>query len=679
MEDIIAHFCINCGKKIPQKAKFCPFCGENNRLEELQVDLDSAGASEPNSEPIQTETKVSQTTSDKNFTLLNPGESFEGYKILRMLNKDIEGIKYIAEQNGREYILKIFFHSSFQNLNTLLDLQMRLSRLSQIDADCIARVKEIQQNHNPAYMVVDYVQGKSLAELKRYYPDRVDEALVRKILPQLIKAAKAVRKHGLSLSELSLNGIMLSEDDKITILSSGISYRDVDEREDIFTIGMLCAQFLSTNPRYYVIYSDEMLRRNKFAYIGGVSLALNKLLAECLHRNINQRLRTLDKLDKAIRELPDLANSPKVEAVTTVLPDESKIDNKEVLPKFHIEYGFWAMILAIVLLLAAIFGTGLYDVIFGAKKDPQQNANSFLPPDTLATETEVLPDTLPARDRNVSVTQYGELRNISSAQRQDPRRLPAPNVIPDSEPTPIAPPSEPPASFVYIEPTTFSFGRLGEDNAHNVSLSGFYISKYEVTQAEWNRFMKPAKVSNFGDNLPVDNVSWFDIAIFCNGLSAAESLQPAYRIRGIGTDRVVTCDFEANGYRLPTEAEWELVAKAEKSYNYSGSNDPAKVAWYRDNSAGKLRPPGGKEPNAYGIYDMTGNVSEWVWDWYDANHIRALTSFINPTGPETGTLKVIRGGNVMNSDGRNLNIMWRERGDPNRGYPFVGFRLVRSH
>ncbi len=76
---------------------------------------------------------------------------------------------------------------------------------------------------------------------------------------------------------------------------------------------------------------------------------------------------------------------------------------------------------------------------------------------------------------------------------------------------------------------------------------------------------------------------------------------------------------------------------------------------------------------------MTGNVSEWVWDWYDANYIRSLPTFINPTGPDTGTLKAIRGGSVMNGEGRNLNIMWREKGDPNRGYQYVGFRLVRSN
>jgi formylglycine-generating enzyme required for sulfatase activity len=646
-------------------------------LDELQDAPVGSESSESKTKPI-VEVKEPPPVADKNFTLLDPGESFEGYTILKMLNKDKEGIKYIAKKDDKEYILKIFYHSSFQNMHTLFDLQMRLSRLNHLEAEGIAKVKEIKHHRNPAFMAVEYVHGSSLAEIKRYNPDRLDEALVRKIMPQLIKAAKAVRKHGLTLSELSLNGIMLSDNDSTTILSSGIVYRDVDEREDLFTLGMLCAQLLSRNPRYHIVYSDEMLRRNKFAYIGGVSLALNKIMADCLHRNIGQRYKSLDKLEQACRDLPDLKNAPVSEAVSTVLPDESKI-SEIVLPKFRIEYGFWALVLAVVLLLAAIFGTGLYDVIFGPEEEHQHSISTVWAPDTLDTQSPMPDEAPPSREQNALLTPYGELRSTPASQRQDPRRLPPPTQTTDADPAPIARSSEPPANFVYIQPSTFGFGRLGEEHAHNVSLSGYYISKYEVTQADWNRFMKPARVSAIGDNLPVDNVSWYDIAIFCNGLSEAEGLMPAYRIRGIGEARVVTCDFDANGYRLPTEAEWELAAKAEKFFIYSGSDDPAEVAWYRDNSAGKLRSPGGKDANAFGIHDMTGNVSEWVWDWHDANYIRSLSRFVNPTGPQNGSQKVIRGGNVMNSDGRNLHLMWRERGDPNRGYPFVGFLLVRTH
>ncbi len=190
---------------------------------------------------------------------------------------------------------------------------------------------------------------------------------------------------------------------------------------------------------------------------------------------------------------------------------------------------------------------------------------------------------------------------------------------------------------------------------------------------------RSANSSTFGESLPVDNISWFDVAIYCNGRSEVEGLTPAYKIRGVGASTVVTCNFKANGYRLPTEAEWELAAKAGQLYNYSGSDDPEDIAWFRDNSGGKIHNPATKSPNGFGIFDMTGNVAEWCWDWYDANYIRSLPTFINPSGPDTGTLKTIRGGSVNNGEGRNLNILWREKGDPNRGYQYVGFRLVRSN
>ncbi|MCK9309638.1 MAG: formylglycine-generating enzyme family protein, partial [Candidatus Cloacimonetes bacterium] len=235
-----------------------------------------------------------------------------------------------------------------------------------------------------------------------------------------------------------------------------------------------------------------------------------------------------------------------------------------------------------------------------------------------------------------------------------------------------------PLNMVYIDANTLGFGRLKENLHHNVSLSPFYISPKEVTQAEWSRLMKPANCTTFGDNIPVDNVSWFDIAIYCNGRSDIEGLTPAYKIRGVGASTVVTLDIRANGYRLPTEAEWEMAAKAGELFNYSGSDDPDEIAWTKDNSGGKIHPPATKSPNNWKIYDMTGNVAEWCWDWFDANYVRSLPTFINPSGPDTGTMKTIRGGSINNGEGRNLNILWREKGDPNRGYQYIGFRLVRS-
>ncbi|MCK9557075.1 MAG: SUMF1/EgtB/PvdO family nonheme iron enzyme [Candidatus Cloacimonetes bacterium] len=674
MEEIIIHYCINCGTKIPEKAKFCPNCGEKV---DQSVELDAVSSVEVSS--VAPDIKEAREEVNTNFTLLDPGDEFHSYKILRMMNKDSEGIKYIAEKDGREYVLKVFYKSSFHNMHTLVNLQMRLSRLNNLKDTRIAKVVEVNQSHSPAYMAVEYVHGVSLAELRKYNPERITENMVRELGLKLIQIGKAVRNHGLTISSLTLNGVMVKEDGELIILTSGIHYEDVDEREDVYIVAKIMAQILAKNPVIQRLYDEDRLRSNKFMPIVGVSVNLNKVLSEALHRNIVQRYGSLEELEQAIGKLPPVEGAELVVQQDTMVLDTGQDSTARSMPRARIEYGFWALVIVVIIAIAMLFTTNIYTVLFGAKGDKLQYTGFSFGSDSADDDSLRAPAAkLPPREgRSPAQTTYGELKRFDDQPRIDPRRS-IDTSVESPAPAPVIKPKRPGANFVYIEPGTYGFGRLSDNQAHNVSLSGFYISKYELTQAEWNRLMKPAKVSEVGNKLPVDNVSWFDIAIFCNGLSEEQGLTPAYKIRGVGASRVVTCDFDANGYRLPTEAEWEYAAKAGKLFNYSGSDDPEDVAWYRDNSAGKLRQPGLKDANAFGLYDCSGNVSEWVWDWYDANYIRALPTFVNPNGPATGTQKTIRGGNVMNSEGRNLNILWREKGDPNRGYPFVGFRLARS-
>ncbi|MDZ4122179.1 MAG: SUMF1/EgtB/PvdO family nonheme iron enzyme, partial [Candidatus Cloacimonadaceae bacterium] len=410
---------------------------------------------------------------------------------------------------------------------------------------------------------------------------------------------------------------------------------------------------------------------------------LNKVLAECLHRNMSQRYKSINALHRALEELPPMGkNNVFKENENAHLPLEmphNQIEN----PIKRYDYLFWMLAGFIGLLLILLLTTNIFSYLFGGE-DVEFQITGFASTQDSTIVTQVREPVQPEREATVAETGYGQFREAGDAFSDsrtavDPRRVvqtPA-TVRPATESTSRA--VRKPENMVFIESNTFGLGRLKENLHHNVSLSGFYISKYEITQAEWNRFMRAANVSNRGDNIPVDNISWFDAVLYANGLSEAEGLTPCYKIRGLGASRVVTCDFRANGYRLPTEAEWEFAAKAGKLYNYSGSEDPALVAWFKDNSAGKVRPGGQKEPNDFGLYDMTGNVAEWCWDWYDANYPRTLTTFVNPTGPETGTHKSIRGGNVQNGEGRNLNILYRDRGEPGRGYLFVGFRLVRAN
>ncbi|NUM70071.1 MAG: SUMF1/EgtB/PvdO family nonheme iron enzyme [Ignavibacteriaceae bacterium] len=208
----------------------------------------------------------------------------------------------------------------------------------------------------------------------------------------------------------------------------------------------------------------------------------------------------------------------------------------------------------------------------------------------------------------------------------------------------------------------------------SVKLDSFYISKYQVTQEEWE-FVMGKNPSHFrGErNLPVEKVSWFDSVEFCNKLSEKEGLQKVYS----GSWDNITMNMNADGYRLPTEAEWEYAARGgslSKGYEYSGSNNSWEVAWYYVNSNNNTHPVGQKQPNELGIYDMSGNVWEWCWDWY-GNY--SSDSQNNPAGPVSGSDRVNRGGSWFNDAG-NLRPADRYGSYPVSRHDNLGFRIART-
>lgn len=605
---------------------------------------------------------------------MDAGNVFCGYTIVRLLNKDTEGIKYIAEKEGLKYVLKLFFKYKYSDLESIMDLQKRLERMGNLSSVHTARVTEINQTHDPVFMAAEFVSGDSLAKIKAKDPGRLSEEFVRGIAKQLVQTAIAVRQQGLSLHELSPSGIMVPENgESLTILSSGIKYIKVDEREEVFNIGVIIAQLLSGNVLYNAIYSSEHLKVHKFSHIPGVTQSLNRILSDCLHRNILQRYTSLEILLKGLNNLPSVERDDVFAPQGATQSLEELQEQTLPPPKKHLEWTFFLLIGLIVAGIALFFIFGLPAIVKpgGIGEDI---AALFVPKaDSLETDGQVIP--VPGRAGKTN--QDGAQTALSP--RDDPRKQ---TLQGDQASKTTTTPTkkaytQPDANkFVRVPDGTLGFGRLKENPNHNVSQDGFWIGRNEVTQAEWETHMPPARVLYTGANLPVENVSWMDIIRYCNARSEREGLEPVYRITG--TASTVVCNFSANGYRLPTESEWEMAAKAGALYDYSGSDDPEKVAWHRENSGRRYRSGGSKSSNAFGINDMTGNVAEWCWDWFDAKYPIQLTEFINPKGPTSGTSKVIRGGSVDNGIGTNLNVLYRNKGNSDRGYQFVGFRLVRK-
>jgi len=269
----------------------------------------------------------------------------------------------------------------------------------------------------------------------------------------------------------------------------------------------------------------------------------------------------------------------------------------------------------------------------------------------------------------------GALVLLEGCKRQAPANAPGtPSDRQDTPKTKSGP------EMVLLPGGTFTMGDDKEPDAtpHEVVLRSFYVDKRLVTQAEYQRVMGKNPSRWKADENPVEQVRWSDAVRYCNARSRLDGLDPCYDLQ------TWECNFDANGYRLPTEAEWEYACRAGANTAYSFGNSPSQLkdyAWFKDNSGSRPHPVGQKRPNPWGLYDMHGNVWEWCNDFYKVDYYQDSPQE-NPKGPKAGETKVVRGG-AWKFSADSCRSGYRYNEDPGYvdacfGYDIYGFRCVKN-
>ena len=514
-------------------------------------------------------------------------------------------------------------------------------KLSQ--APSVVNVSDVFDENGTSYYVMDYIEGRSLAEVLKKR-GRLGEAEAVSIIEQVGKALAYVHSCGINHLDIKPANIMMSRaTGRAVLIDFGVAkqydatmgeattttpvgrtpgYAPLEQyslsgvssftpQSDIYALGATLYKLVTGNtpPEATAMPKDAVL-----PYPDDISAPVRRAITAAMQSHKEDRPARVEDFLRLLHSQRKPIPKPIPRPKPKPIDDKTDIEEKPKQPRRK-----WLPWVVGVAVAAVVFVTVM---LLQRGNDPQ-----------------------PAI----------EVSNVITAVASDTVAFDSAWVEPARQQSNL-----PEIEMVYVEGGTFTMGATSEQGsdatndekpAHSVTLDGYYIGKYEVTQELWKAVMG-SNPSNFkGDNLPVENVSWNDVQEFLRKLNAMTGKR----------------------YRLPTEAEWEFAARggnSSRGYKYSGSNSIGNVAWYDGNSG--THAVGTKSPNELGIYDMSGNVWEWCQDWHDSY---SNSSQRNPKGPNSGLFRVYRGGGWRYS-ARNCRVSNRADGTPDDRRDILGFRLA---
>lgn len=685
-------FCRKCGEQIVGDAIFCVKCGTSiyskDKDEKVSTDSD----------------KIQEGQID--WADLDPGFIIdERLEILEKLSKlEYKAVyKVLDKEDNLEKTVRVLPASVVRDKAVLFEVRQETRMMISLEHPNILRVYDFVQTAGESYILTEYITGKKLNEIKNEYADgKLPEEQVKEYGLKIAEGMAYAHSKGIIHKELRLQSVIVTNEGVVKIADFGIAklIRGEDKKKadegdcnpqayispeqmkgelikkatDIYSFGIILYELLNGKPPFSQGDLYRQIISSKPQDIDNVSDGMNKIIRKCLEKHPERRYESFSELSVSIYKglLPE--GEEKVSEDSGEIAEEgfqyrakAKTNKAKLLLAGVIKY-------LLILVLLASAGYGVYRLIEYRSIYIEENlalAEKGMQEQNYTAAKEAFNNIL-SIDRKNSQALEG-LRQIYVIEGQ--QRINDPNMV-------------------FVQGGTFFMGsnegRDDEKPVHTVSLDDFYIAKFPVTQRQW-RYVTGNNPSRFkGDSLPVENLSWYDIIAFCNLLSIREGLTPVYSINNSTNPSVwgrvpdsknpswdgLRADWDADGYRLPTEAEWEYAARGgnlSKGYLYSGSNNIDEVGWYINNSGGSTRPVGLKAPNELGLYDMSGNVWEWCWNIY-GQYVSGHKS--NPKGVQSGDYCVIRGGS------------WHDRPEvcrtTNRGYDDPssrvsagGFRYVR--